>query len=86
MRCSLRPLDASPGPRPAPNSIEQVGSKDLLVLSTDFPHWQSDTSAEALRKIEPPDGSGARVLAQNTHSLQTARLRRTGPSHLPEAP
>ena len=49
--------------------IEQLGSKDLLVLSTDYPHRQFDTPAEALPKITLPDGSDAKVMAENTRAL-----------------
>ena len=48
--------------------IEQLGSKDLLVLSTDYPHRQLDTPAEALPKITLPDGSDATVMAENTRA------------------
>lgn len=69
MRFSLRPLDAPPGPRPVLTLIEQVGSNDLLVLSTDYPHRQFDTPAETLSKITLPDGSDAKVMAEDTRAL-----------------
>ena len=31
--------------------IDQIGSDDLLMFSTDYPHWQFDSPEEAL-----PDG------------------------------
>jgi uncharacterized protein len=69
MRCSLRPLDALPGPRPVLTLIEQLGSNDRLVHSTDYPHWQFDTPAEALPKSKLPDGSDAKVMAENARAL-----------------
>ncbi len=69
MRFSLRPLDASPGPRPVLTLPGQSGSNDLLVLSTDYPYWQFDTPAEALPKTTLPDGSDAIVMAENTRAL-----------------
>jgi len=48
MRFSLQPLDASPDPRHMLTLIDQLGSDDLLMFSTDYPHWQFDSPEEAL--------------------------------------
>ena len=58
MRFSLQPLDASPDPRHMLMLIDQFGSDDLLMFSTDYPHWQFDTPEEAL-----PAGPVARATA-----------------------
>ena len=49
--------------------IEQVGSNDLLVLSTEYPRWQLNTPAEALPRIKLPDRSAAKVMAETTRAL-----------------
>jgi predicted TIM-barrel fold metal-dependent hydrolase len=49
VRLTLQPLDA---PSDAPDQllevIEQLDSDDLLLFSTDYPHWHFDTPAAAL--------------------------------------
>jgi hypothetical protein len=48
MRFSLQPLDASPEPRHMLQLLEELGSDDLLMFSTDYPHWHFDTPAGAM--------------------------------------
>jgi hypothetical protein len=35
--------------------IDQIGSDDVLMFSTDYPHWQFDTPEEALPAGLPPE-------------------------------
>ena len=43
VRLTLQPVDA---PRATPQmlaqALEQIGSDDMLLFSTDYPHWQFD--------------------------------------------
>jgi len=48
IRLSLQPIDAPPDPRHLLQMIEQLGSDDLLMFSTDYPHWHFDTPEQAL--------------------------------------
>jgi len=48
MKFSLQPLDASPDPRHMQMLVDQLGSDELLMFSTDYPHWQFDTPEEAM--------------------------------------
>jgi predicted TIM-barrel fold metal-dependent hydrolase len=57
MRLTIQPLDDPPNPRHLLEIIDQMGSDDLLMFSTDYPHWHFDTPEEAL-----PSGLPASLL------------------------
>ena len=42
VRLSIQPTDAPPEPAQPARAIEQMGADDLLLFSTDYPHWQFD--------------------------------------------
>jgi predicted TIM-barrel fold metal-dependent hydrolase len=42
VRFTLQPVDAPPDSDDILRVIEHVGSEELLLFSTDYPHWQSD--------------------------------------------
>jgi uncharacterized protein len=46
VRLTIQPLDAPPDPRYLEQCIAQLGSDELLLFSTDYPHWHGDTSTE----------------------------------------
>ncbi len=48
MRCSLQPLDAPTDPEHLLAIIDQLGSDDLLMFSTDYPHWHFSEPDEAV--------------------------------------
>jgi hypothetical protein len=48
MRLSLQPLDEPPDPATMLEVIEQMGSDNLLMFSTDYPHTHFDTPDQAL--------------------------------------
>ena len=48
MRFTLQPLDSPPEPAQMLNTIQQLGSDDLLLFSSDYPHWHFDSTEEAL--------------------------------------
>ena len=59
VRFTLQPVDAPPDPTQSSRIIEQIGSDDILLFSTDYPHWQFDgddalpagLSASLLRRL-----------------------------------
>lgn len=53
VRLTLQPFDAPPDAASVTRLIEHIGSDDILLFSTDYPHWQFD-GGEAL-----PDGLDA---------------------------
>jgi predicted TIM-barrel fold metal-dependent hydrolase len=55
IRLSLQPIDAPPDPKHLLQIVEQMGSDDLLMFSTDYPHWHFDTPADAVPTGLPED-------------------------------
>jgi hypothetical protein len=48
IRLTVQPLDSPPDGKHLLEIIEQMGSEDLLMFSTDYPHWHFDTPEQAL--------------------------------------
>ena len=42
VRFTLQPGDAPPDPASMSRVLDQLGSEDMLLFSTDYPHWQFD--------------------------------------------
>jgi hypothetical protein len=42
VRLTVQPIDAPPNPAELERVIDQLGSDDMLLFSTDYPHWQFD--------------------------------------------
>ena len=75
IRFSLQPVDGPPDPAELNRLIEHMDSDELLLFSTDYPHWQFD-GTQAL-----PPGLSADLVRKITvdNPLATyARLRETG--------
>jgi hypothetical protein len=72
VRVTLQPADAPPEPRDLPHVLDQLAADQMLLFSTDYPHWHFDG-----RDAFPPGFPTAlrrRVLADN--ALETyPRLR-----------
>jgi predicted TIM-barrel fold metal-dependent hydrolase len=59
IRFSLQPIDAPPDPSTLNRLFEHMQSDELLLFSTDYPHWQFEADAalpegisvELVRKI-----------------------------------
>lgn len=74
VRLTLQPFDEPPTARQLERIIEQIGSDEILLFSTDYPHWHFDC-ADAL-----PDGLPKDLVRKITldNPLATyARLRET---------
>ena len=48
MRLTLQPVDAPPDPIHLRQVIEQIESDEMLMFSTDYPHYHFDAPEEAL--------------------------------------
>lgn len=48
VRFTLQPMDAPPDPSLLTQTLEQLESEELLLFSTDYPHWHFEDSASAL--------------------------------------
>jgi hypothetical protein len=59
IRFSLQPVDAPPDPETLNSLFDQLQSDELILFSTDYPHWQFDgdsalpagLSSDLVRKI-----------------------------------
>ena len=45
VRLTVQPFDAPPDRDQLMALLEQIGSEDMLLFATDFPHWQFDGDA-----------------------------------------
>jgi hypothetical protein len=45
VRLTMQPIDAPPDPKELLAIIEQIGSEDMLLFATDYPHWQFEGDA-----------------------------------------
>jgi predicted TIM-barrel fold metal-dependent hydrolase len=68
MRLTIQPMDAPPDPRHTLQLIDQLGSDELLLFATDYPHWQFDTPEEALPVPLPTDRK-RKILADNARAF-----------------
>src|SRR5699024_7280923 len=53
VRMTLRPLDAPNETEILKKVIEQVGSDDMLLFATDFPHWHFDGDLAVPEGLSP---------------------------------
>jgi predicted TIM-barrel fold metal-dependent hydrolase len=64
IRLTLQPIDAPPDPRHLAQILEQLESDEMLMFSTDYPHWHFDTPAEAL-PLEVAPQLQRKIMAEN---------------------
>jgi predicted TIM-barrel fold metal-dependent hydrolase len=66
IRFSLQPIDAPPDPATLNRLFEHMQSDELLLFSTDYPHWQFDGDAVL------PEGMSAdlvrKIMVDNPHA------------------
>jgi predicted TIM-barrel fold metal-dependent hydrolase len=76
VRLTVQPIDAPADPAQLGRIIDQLGSDDMLLFSTDYPHWQFDGDQVLAPGL--PARLQQRVLLDNP--LQTfRRLREVSP-------
>jgi predicted TIM-barrel fold metal-dependent hydrolase len=68
VRLTLQPLDAPPDPAQLLQIVEQLGSDELLLFSTDYPHWHFDAPEEAL-PAGLPGGLLRKILSENARAF-----------------
>jgi predicted TIM-barrel fold metal-dependent hydrolase len=68
IRLSLQPIDAPPDAKHLLQIIEQLGSDELLMFSTDYPHLHFDSPEEAVPAGLPPDVRG-KILYDNARAF-----------------
>ena len=68
LRFTLQPMDAPPDPTQFLRMIGQLDSDDMLMFSTDYPHWQFDSPEEAL-PMGLPESLMKKILAENAREF-----------------
>ena len=68
VRLTIQPVDEPPNSEHLLQTLEQLGSDELLLFSTDYPHWHFDEREEALPVSLPPELE-RKILAENARSL-----------------
>jgi predicted TIM-barrel fold metal-dependent hydrolase len=74
VRLTLQPFDGPPDPAAVMRLMEHIGSDQLLLFSTDYPHWQFD-GLEAIPSGLNPD-LARKIMAENPRSTYP-RLNQT---------
>ncbi|WP_206664727.1 amidohydrolase family protein [Dankookia rubra] len=54
VRLTMQPFDAPPDPQVVAEMCDMIGSDDMLLFATDYPHWQFDAT-DAVPIGFPPD-------------------------------
>ncbi len=63
VRLTLQPVDGPPDPSGLARLIEHLGSDDMLLFSTDYPHWQFEADRALPEGL--PDGLARRMMVDN---------------------
>lgn len=67
-RLSIQPYDGPGTTDELLALVDQMGSEDLLLFSTDYPHWQFDDYQEAL-PVPLPEGLARKIRVENARSF-----------------
>jgi predicted TIM-barrel fold metal-dependent hydrolase len=68
IRLTIQPIDAPPTEKQLLEVVDQLGSEDLLMFSTDYPHWHFDTPEEAL-PVTLPDNLKRKIMSENARAF-----------------
>jgi len=68
LRLTIQPIDAPPSAEQFLQIVDQLGSDDLLMFSTDYPHWHFDTPEEAL-PVQLPDRLAKKIMTENARAF-----------------
>jgi uncharacterized protein len=69
VRLTTQPWDAPPSEAQFLQLIDQLGSDELLMFSTDYPHWQYDAPEEALPPAGLPEALVAKIMRGNAQAF-----------------
>lgn len=68
IRLTLQPFDGPPDSEHLLEIIDQMGSEDLLMFSTDYPHWHFDMPEQAIPS-GLPDSLLRKIMSENARSF-----------------
>jgi uncharacterized protein len=67
VRFTTQPIDAPANPKHLGQIVDQLGSDDLLLFATDYPHWHDDEPAGVLPLNLSPERT-AKIMSENARS------------------
>ena len=68
VRFTLQPIDGPPETTRLLDQIDQLGSDEMLMFSSDYPHWHFDRAEEAL-PAGLPEGLARKIMAGNARAF-----------------
>jgi len=68
VRFTTQPLDAPPDAAQFAEILDQIGSDDLLLFSTDYPHWHFDSPGTAFPADAVPEATLRKIMAENARA------------------
>jgi len=68
IRLTVQPVDEPPNPEQLLQIIEQLGSEEILLFSTDYPHWHFDEREDAL-PVDLPPNLKQKILIENARAF-----------------
>ncbi len=68
LRLTIQPFDAPPEPRQLMQIIDQLGSEDLLMFATDYPHRHTGTWEPELPLATLPDALRTRIMGETARA------------------
>jgi predicted TIM-barrel fold metal-dependent hydrolase len=68
VRLTIQPVDEPDDPKYLLQTIEQLGSDELLLFSTDYPHWHFDDQRDAL-PVELSADLERKIFVENARAL-----------------
>jgi predicted TIM-barrel fold metal-dependent hydrolase len=63
VRLTIAPFDAPPDPDVVERIVDQLGSDDILLYASDYPHWQFDGDDAIPPGV--PEGLRRKILVDN---------------------
>jgi uncharacterized protein len=70
MRATTQPMEEPPDPKQLLQVIEHLGSDEMLMFATDYPHWDYDDPDRAFPVRLPPDMK-QKIFSENARALYT---------------
>jgi predicted TIM-barrel fold metal-dependent hydrolase len=75
VRLTLQPFDGPPEPATITRFMEHMGSDELLLFSTDYPHWQFDGTDAIPPGLDP--ALAQKIMVDNPRNTYS-RLKEPG--------
>jgi uncharacterized protein len=70
MRATTQPMEEPPDPKQLLQVIEHLGSDEMLMFATDYPHWDYDDPDRAFPLRLPPDMK-QKIFSENARAVYT---------------